>query len=74
MRKSIPLLVFLLAAAASASAIGVDLDELKTGHKVEFVNYSGPVDVVQSDADIRGIGRFLADQIRREAFPWRASR
>ena len=65
MRKLISSLIFLLAALASASAIGVDLDELKTGHKVEFVNYSGPVTIFQTDGDIRGIGRFLAAQVQK---------
>lgn len=65
MRKLIPSLVFLVTALVWASGIGVDLDELKTGHKVEFVNYSGPLGVVQSDSDIRGIGRSLAAQVQK---------
>jgi hypothetical protein len=54
----------LLAATALAAALGVDVDELKTAKKVEFVNYSGPIDIFQTDFDIRGIGRTLARQIK----------
>ena len=57
----------LLAAAAGAWALGVDVDELKTAKKVEFVNYTGPVNIFQTDLDIRGIGRSLAGQIRKGA-------
>jgi hypothetical protein len=57
----------LLASAAGAWAIGVDVDELKTAKKVEFVNYTGPVNIFQTDFDIRGIGRTLASQIQRGA-------
>ena len=49
-------------AAALGSAIGVDVTELKTAQKIEFVNYSGPLDIFQTDLDIRGIGRSLAQQ------------
>ena len=54
----------LLTAAALASALGVDVDELKTAKKVEFVNYTGPISVFQTDFDIRGIGRALARRIK----------
>jgi hypothetical protein len=53
----------LLAATTLAAGLGVDVDELKTAKKVEFVNYTGPVDMFQTDFDIRGIGRALARQI-----------
>ena len=61
------LLAFFLAVAAPSivSALGVDVDELKTAKKVEFVNYSGPVALFQSDLDIRGIGRRLAAQVQK---------
>ena len=55
----------LLATAALSGALGVDVDELKTAKKVEFVNYTGPVGVFQTDFDIRGIGRTLASQIQK---------
>jgi hypothetical protein len=49
-------------------ALGVDVDELKSGgQKVEFVNYAGPLTIFQTDLDIRGIGRTLADQVARGA-------
>ncbi len=49
-------------------AIGVDVDELKSGgQKVEFVNYTGPLTIFETDLDIRGIGRSLADQVARGA-------
>ena len=30
----------------------MDVDELKTAKKVEFVNYSGPVDIFQTDCSV----------------------
>ena len=61
------LLVFFMAVAAASigSALGVDVDELKTAKRVEFINYSGPVTLFQSDLDIRGIGRRLAAQVHK---------
>jgi hypothetical protein len=57
----------LLAAATGAWALGVDVDELKTAKKVEFVNYTGPINIFNTDFDIRGIGRTLASQIQKGA-------
>jgi hypothetical protein len=57
----------LLAAATGAWTLGVDVDELKTAKKVEFVNYTGPVNIFNTDFDIRGIGRNLASQVQRGA-------
>jgi hypothetical protein len=62
-RSAALVLAGLIAVAAGAGALGVDVDELKTAKKVEFVNYTGPVNVFQTDVDIRGIGRTLAAQI-----------
>jgi hypothetical protein len=52
-------------AAVPAGAIGVDVDELKTAQKIQFVDFSGPVDIFQTDFDIRGIGATLGQQARR---------
>jgi hypothetical protein len=65
MRRFILSMGLVVAAAALASAIGVDVNELKTGTKVEFVDYTGPIDIFQTDLDIRGIGRSLAAQVQR---------
>jgi hypothetical protein len=65
MRRFILSVGLIVAAAALASAIGVDVNELKTGTKVEFVDYTGPIDIFQTDLDIRGIGRSLAGQVLR---------
>lgn len=67
MKRAALALGFLVFSAALASAIGVDVEELKTGQKVEFVNYAGPINIFQTDLNIRGIGRSLADQVRRGA-------
>jgi hypothetical protein len=57
----------LVAAASSAAwAIGVDTNELKTAQKIEFVNYSGPVNIFETDFDIRGIGNSLARQVLKK--------
>jgi hypothetical protein len=57
-----------LVSSISVFAVGVDVDELKAGgQKVEFVNYSGPLTIFQTDLDIRGIGRSLADQVAKGA-------
>jgi len=58
----------LLCGLAAATAIGVDVQELKSGaRKIEFQNYTGPLSIFQTDFDIRGIGRALADQIQKGA-------
>jgi len=48
---------------AASSALGVDVTELKTAQKIEFVDYTGPVNIFQTDLDIRGIGVDLARQV-----------
>ncbi len=53
----------LAAASASAAALGVDTNELKTAPKIDFVNYTGSVNIFDTDLDIRGIGMNLARQI-----------
>jgi hypothetical protein len=60
-------LALLCVSAAVRAAPGVDVNELKTAAKIEFVDYTGPVDVFQTDLDIRGIGASLGRQARRGA-------
>jgi hypothetical protein len=48
---------------SAASALGVDVNELKSAQKIQFVDYAGPVNVFQTDLDIRGIGVDLARQV-----------
>ena len=55
----------LLVASSAAWAIGVDTNELKTAPKIDFVNYSGPINIFETDFDIRGIGSNLARQIQK---------
>jgi hypothetical protein len=62
-RQSLLFLGLMLLGPSLGSALGVDVDELKTAAKVEFVDYSGPINIFQTDLDIRGIGRSLAAQI-----------
>lgn len=60
---------------ASLSALDVAKSEIESvgGQKVEFVNYEGPQSVVQSAAEIRGIGGTLAAAIGKPgAGPGRA--
>ena len=46
-----------LPGSRGAVTLGVYVDELKTVKKVEFVNYTGPLSIFQTDFDIRSIGR-----------------
>jgi glucan-binding YG repeat protein len=55
----------LASAAVSVGALGVDVDELKTAGKIQFVDYAGLVDIFQTDFDIRGIGANLGQQARK---------
>ncbi|MGA2976891.1 MAG: P83/100 family protein [Spirochaetia bacterium] len=57
--------LFLIAAAAAGSALGVDVDELKTAPRIQFVDYTGPINIFQTDLDIRGIGAGLARQVQK---------
>lgn len=69
MRRLLLSSFLVLAGLGAASAIGVDVQELKSGaRKIEFVNYTGPLSIFQTDFDIRGIGRNLAEQIDRGGF------
>ncbi|MCX7039729.1 MAG: P83/100 family protein, partial [Spirochaetes bacterium] len=65
MKKALLSLALLAAACLAASAIGVDVNELKGAGKIEFVNYTGPLNIFQTDLNIRGIGRNLARQVAR---------
>jgi hypothetical protein len=49
--------------SATSSALGVDVNELKTAQKIQFVDYAGPTSLFQTDRDIRGIGLELARQV-----------
>jgi hypothetical protein len=60
-------LPLLASAVAAFAAEGVDVTELKSAQKIEFVDYLGPVDIFQTDLDIRGIGAALGRQARRGA-------
>ncbi len=57
------LVLLLFGALSPAFGLGVDVDELKTAQKIQFVDYSGPTDIFQTDLDIRGIGNALARPI-----------
>ena len=62
-------LLALMAFAISLSAVyslEVDRDELSSAtDTVDFINYSGPHDVINTIAEIRGIGSRLGNQIRQ---------
>ncbi len=65
MRKALSLACLLFVPLAAA-AIDVDVEELKSaGQKIEFINYTGPLSIFQTDLDIRGIGRNMASQVER---------
>ena len=55
--------MLLAATTAAAATLGVDTNELKTAQKIDFVNYTGPISILDTDLDIRGIGTYLAGQI-----------
>ncbi len=57
--------LLLAVASSTALALGVDTDELKTAKKIDFVNYTGPINIFDTDLDIRGIGINLARQVQR---------
>lgn len=58
-----------LVAAFSASGLDVDKAEVSStqGMTIEFINYEGPHDVIESAEAIRGIGRSLGVPIARGA-------
>jgi hypothetical protein len=57
--------LFLLSVYAGFG-IGVDVEELKTGRKVEFVNFDGPVIDTFSIEEVRGIGRQLSNDLTQK--------
>lgn len=65
MKKALLSLAILACACLTASGIGVDVSELQSAGKIEFINYSGPLRLFQTDLNIRGIGRDLARQVAR---------
>ncbi len=64
MKKTFFLLVML--SAFSLGALDVDVEELKSaGRDVIFVNYEGPHERIDTAAEIKGVGRFLAESLKR---------
>ena len=64
MKKTFFLLVML--SAFSLGALDVDVEELKSaGRDVIFVNYEGPHERIDTTAEIKGVGRFLAESLKR---------
>jgi hypothetical protein len=57
--------LLLTLASSTAWALGVDTNELKTAQKIDFVNYTGPINIFETDLDIRGIGVNLARQVQK---------
>ncbi len=62
MKRALLAAALLIWACALAPALGVDVTELQSAGRIEFVNYTGPVNIFQSDLNIRGIGRDLGRQ------------
>ena len=60
MRRLLPALIALLV-ASSLGAYDVDRSELETQTQrtIEFINYEGPYETIESIEEIRGIGEFL---------------
>jgi glucan-binding YG repeat protein len=56
-------LVALFVPATASSSLGVDVNELKTAQKIQFIDYTGPIKVLQTDREIRAIGAELARQV-----------
>ena len=74
MKKSILLIVFIIVsvftAVFSLSAETVYVDELQKtadSSSIEFQNYSGPHNRIDTIEEIRGIGRYLGRSVEREA-------
>jgi len=62
----------LLSAAAGVAAIGVDVREVSAADQtMEFISYTGLSLIVESDAEIRGIGAELANLARQGRSPAR---
>ena len=56
-------LAILASSVAGAFGLGVDVNELKGAQKIQFVDYTGPVNLFNTDLDIRGIGVNLGRQV-----------
>ena len=58
--------LLLMLSAFSLGALDVDVEELKSaGRDVIFVNYEGPHERIDTAAEIKGVGRFLAESLKR---------
>lgn len=64
---AIVLLVLMPALALAQEVAEEELRELGTAD-IEFINYEGPVDVIESDEEIRSIGRSLARGVRLDRY------
>jgi hypothetical protein len=64
--KGILVFAVLLCAVSSTFGLGVDVNELKGVKKIAFVDYAGPVNIFNTDLDIRGIGVNLARQVQKK--------
>lgn len=62
MKRAFLAAALVVSACASVLALGVDVQELESAGRIEFINYTGPVNIFQSDLNIRGIGRDLGRQ------------
>jgi hypothetical protein len=58
----------LLCASTAFAQLSVDREELKKGKDVEFVNYSGPYDTVNTYEEILNIGVSIGKSFRKESF------
>jgi hypothetical protein len=67
MKKALLAAALTVSACLCAFALGVDVTELQSAGRIEFVNYTGPVNIFQSDLNIRGIGRDLGRQAAQGA-------
>ena len=63
-------LILLVLIPVSLFTLSVDVDELKTADPVEFEDYHGPNKVVNTHAEITGIGRNLKIGLKGEKFTW----
>ncbi len=66
------LLFILLMSTASAAALEVDEEELAEGRDgpVEFINYEGPHEIINTRDQIRGIGIFLGNAVVEAGRPY----
>lgn len=68
MKTSVVLIFFLLGAGVAFGDLGVDREELKKAKDVEFVNYTGPYDTINTYDEILNIGVHIGRSFRRESF------